>query len=144
MGLSPAAFVSQRLFTMNHRRILVALLALAAVAAVSPAQLNVLKMKSGETVEGYVVERGKDFVKLETLQGKTMRFSQADIVSEEETSRTGIPELDKKLAGIDRSNADALADVADWAKQQKMKAWTILAREVLKADPQNEKANSLL
>ena len=83
-------------------------------------------------------------MKLETLDGKTVRYNAPDIASQEETSRTGIPALDKKLEGVDRANADALAGVAEWAKEQKMRAWQHLAREVLKADPQNEKANTLL
>jgi hypothetical protein len=114
------------------------------LCAAAQAQLNIIKLKSGETVEGYVVEQSPTFVKLETLEGKTLRFNQADITSQEETSRTGIPELDKKLEAIDRSNVDALSGVAEWAKGQKMKAWQYLAREVLKSDPNNEMANTLL
>lgn len=129
---------------MNHRRLVAALVLVLAFAAGSEAQINVLKLKSGETVEGYVVEQTNAFVKIETLEGKTLRYPATEIASQEETTRTGIPELDKKLADIDRSNPDALADVADWAKGQKMRAWQILAREVLKNDPQNEKANGLL
>jgi hypothetical protein len=128
---------------MNHRRILVTA-AFLLVCAAAPAQLNILKLKSGETVEGYVVEQAAAYVKLETLDGKTVRFNQSDIASQEETSRTGIPELDKKLSEIDRSNVEALAGVADWAKGKKMRAWQVLAREALKADPQNDKANELL
>jgi hypothetical protein len=128
---------------MTHRRFLILLCALG-IAAAAPSQLTVLKLKSGESVEGYVVEQTAAFLKIETLAGKTLRYNAADIASQEETSRTGIPELDKKLEGIDRSDAAALADVADWAKQQKMRAWQILAREALKGDPGNEKANTLL
>jgi hypothetical protein len=129
---------------MNHRRIIAAGLALVVFAAVSPAQLNVVKLKSGETVEGYVVEQTNAFIKIETLEGKTLRYPATDIASQEETARTGIPELDKKLGDIDRSNPDALAEVAGWAKDQKMRAWQLLAREVLKNDPNNEKANTIL
>src|SRR5436853_1919903 len=117
---------------MKHRRILVFAVAFFAIAVASQAQLNVIKLKSGETVEGYVVEQTTSFVKIETLEGKTVRYNATDIASQEETSKTGIPELDKKLGEIDRTNADALAGVADWAKEHKMRAWQILAREVLK------------
>jgi hypothetical protein len=57
---------------MNHRRTLI-LAALLVVAAAAPAQLNVIKLKSGDTVEGYVVEEATAFVKIETLDGKTVK-----------------------------------------------------------------------
>jgi hypothetical protein len=128
---------------MIKRSFLVVACALLA-ASVASSQLTVIKLKSGETVEGFVVEQTAAFVKLETIEGKAFRYNAQDIASQEETTRTGYPELDKKLEGIDRSNADALADVTEWAKTQKMRAWTALAREVLKADPQHEKGNTLL
>jgi hypothetical protein len=128
---------------MTNRSFLVLACALG-IAAAAPSQLTVIKLKSGEAVEGYVVQETKSWLKIETIDGRTVRYNHADIASMEETSRTGFPELDKKLEEIDRNDAGALAELADWAKGQKIRAWQVLAREALEKDPQHEKANTLL
>ncbi len=132
---------------MTDRRLFtpfVVVLMLALGSTIASAQLTVVKLKSGTTVEGFVVEESATSIKIETLDGKTVKYALADVESQEETKRTGNAELDAKLSGLDRSDAEALAKVAEWAKEQKIRAWQPLAREALKADPKNDTANQLL
>lgn len=117
----------------------------AVVLALFPgaAAADVVHYKDGRTLEGEILERTAQAVKVKTAFGTiTVELSKIDHI---ETKLTPAQELAARRSATRDDDAAALFALADWAGEHGLRTErTALLREVIAADPQHPGANEAL
>jgi hypothetical protein len=119
-------------------------LAIGAALLAATAYGDVITKKDGNKLEGKIVEQGSSEVVIKTAFGE-VRVPRSEI-REITTGKTSAEEFTDRWAETDRSDADALLELADWCEENKLtrEARKVYREIVDKADPDNERARRAL
>jgi hypothetical protein len=114
--------------------------ALIAVLFSGGARADVIYLEDGRVIEGDIVEKGDDVIKVKTGAGIVMPINRADIVKIA-TREELIKEYDAQLKKVGDKNSDGHMALADWCKKNGLRdKYRVELDAALKADPNNEEA----
>jgi hypothetical protein len=119
---------------------------LASVLALSaaPALADEVVLKSRRTVKGFIVEDSSRVVRIETPEGKVERYRREDVEMVAETREIGVAEIDARLQALSSDDAGTLTEIAQWAKEQNLRGWALVAKMALRRDDGHGAAHELL
>ena len=104
---------------------------------------DVVILRDGRKLEGKIIEETKDYIVLEMKFG-TQKFSRSE-VKEIEKKETPTEIFKEKYEETDKNDVDALLDLAEWCKENKLFAeMKKVYTRVLRVDPDNKVAHSAL
>jgi hypothetical protein len=109
---------------------------LVAAALCAPAGADVVYLKNGNRVEGEVSPGTKPgSIKVALDKGLEIEFAKEDI-REVEKKKSPAKEFDEKLAALPPDDVDALLELADWARERKLRSKEeTVYKKVLEIDP---------
>lgn len=121
----------------------VRILAIIGLLLAGPARADILHLESGGRIEGRIVERTAETVKIELGAG-TMTFPISSIVQIEEAPSL-LDEYDERMAALDAADIDGWLALGDWAAARGLASQARAAfNHVLARDPENVAANQAL
>ena len=127
---------------MNARILLLALLM--SGLCLPGALADEVVLKSGKSVKGVIVQRGDTYIRIQTAEGKRLKIERSEIELISEDAQIGVPELDEKVLEIDQFDPSALVEVAEWAKDKKIRGWNLLCMKALELDDEHAGAHEML
>jgi hypothetical protein len=123
-----------------HLIILAAASMLLIITLNSGARADVIYLEDGRVIEGDIIEKGADVIKVKTGAGIVMPINRSDIVRIA-TRADMLKEYDAQLKKMDVKNSDAHMALADWCKKNGLRdKYRVELEAALKADPNNEEA----
>jgi hypothetical protein len=113
------------------------------IGAPSASQADVVYLAHGGQLEGRIVERSDDSVRIDIGAGTmTLPMSKVSRIVE---GRSSLDEFDERLAELDASDRDGWLELARWASSTGLGAQSVQAyRHVLTIDKDNPEANRAL
>jgi hypothetical protein len=108
----------------------------AAMACAGPLAADVVCLKNGNKVEGEVSPGSKPgSIKVTLDKGLVVEFAESDI-KEIQKRKSPAQEFDERLAACPKDDVEALLELADWAKERKLRSKEeVVYRRVLEIDP---------
>ncbi len=119
---------------------LVTITAAAVLLFAAIALADTIHLKGGQKLEGKILAEKPDYVEIRTRFGNIK--VERERIDKVEYGETPEEEYKRKLKKVDKNDAEALYELAQWCKENKLKKEHIqLLKKVLKANPQHDETN---